>query len=155
MDDMNVAYINPRIITWALAQYKLAPEQLATEAVPAEKIKGWAQGEPISEDQAQFLADKLDIPYLWLFLSDPPPVAPVPIPDLRTRSGKPVSEPSRDFVEVINDALVRQDWFREHKLRQGRQKAAFVGRFSIKDSIVDVSCSRFLRSRTSALLTRN
>jgi Zn-dependent peptidase ImmA (M78 family) len=139
MDEMNVAYINPRIITWAFARYKLAPEQLATEAVPAERIRGWEQGEPISEDQAQFLADKLDIPYLWLFLSYPPPVAPVPIPDLRTRSGKPISEPSRDFVEVINDALVRQDWFREYKLRQGRQKAAFVGRFTIKDSVVEVA----------------
>jgi Zn-dependent peptidase ImmA (M78 family) len=136
---MNVAYINPRIITWALAQYNLAPEQLATAVVPADKIRAWEQGEPLSEDQAQFLADKLDIPYLWLFLTNPPPVDPVPIPDLRTRSGKPVAEPSRDFVEVINDALVRQDWFREHKLRQGRQKLAFVGKFTIRDSVVDVA----------------
>jgi len=139
MDDMNVAYINPRIITWALAQNKLTPEQIATQTVPAEKIRGWENGEPISEDQADFLAGKLHIPYLVLFLTEPPPVDPVPIPDLRTRSGKSVADPSMDFLEVINDALVRQDWFREHKLRQGRQKLSFVGKYTIKDSIIDVA----------------
>ena len=139
MDDMNVAYVNPRIITWALAQHSLAPEQIATEAHPADKIRAWEQGEPISEAQAEFLADKLKIPYLVLFLTDPPPIDPVPIPDLRTRSGKPIADPSRDFVDVINDSLMRQDWFREHKLRQGRQKLSFVGRFTIKDAVVDVA----------------
>ena len=138
---MNVAYINPRIITWALVQHNLVPEQIATAAVPAEKIRAWEQGEPISEDQAEFLANKLQIPYLVLFLTDPPATDPVPIPDLRTRSGKPVADPSRDFIGVINDALMRQDWFREHKLRQGRQKLSFVGRSTIKDSVVDVAAN--------------
>jgi Zn-dependent peptidase ImmA (M78 family) len=139
MEDMNVAHINPKIITWALAQNNLVPEQLATGTITADKIRGWEQGHPISEDQAEFLANKLDIPYLWLFLTSYPPVDPVPIPDLRTRSGKPVAKPSRDFIEVINDALIRQDWFREHKLLKGRQKLAFVGRFTIKDSVADVA----------------
>lgn len=141
MDDMNVAYINPRIIGWALARNKVTPEQIATTAVSADKIKGWEKGEPISEDQAEFLANKLDIPYLWLFLPEPPPIDPVPIPDLRTRSGKPVAKPSRDFVEVINDALVRQDWFREKKLHQGRQKLAFVGKYTIRNSVIEVAAS--------------
>ncbi|QNI30702.1 ImmA/IrrE family metallo-endopeptidase [Alloacidobacterium dinghuense] len=141
MDDMNVAYINPRIITWAMAQNNLVPEQLATEAVTADKIRAWEQGEPISEDQAEFLANKLQIPYLVLFLPNPPQPDPVPIPDLRTRSGKPVAEPSREFIGVINDALMRQDWFREHKLRQGKQKLTLVGRFTTKDSVADVAAN--------------
>jgi hypothetical protein len=141
MGDMNVAYINPRIITWAMAQHKLVPEQLATEAVTADKIRAWERGEPISEDQAEFLANKLQIPYLVLFLADPPQPDPVPIPDLRTRSGKPVVEPSREFIRVINDALMRQDWFREHKLRLGKQKLALVGRFTTKDSVADVAAN--------------
>jgi Zn-dependent peptidase ImmA (M78 family) len=139
MEDMNVAYINPKIITWALAQNNLVPEQLATAAVTAEKIRGWEQGEPISETQAEFLANKLQIPYLVLFLSEPPAPDDVPIPDLRTRSGKSVSKPSREFVGVINDALSRQDWFREHQQRAGARKLSFVGRFSTKDSVVDVA----------------
>jgi Zn-dependent peptidase ImmA (M78 family) len=141
MDHMNVAYINPRIITWALTQHDLVPEQIATAAVPADRIRAWERGEPISEAQAEFLANKLQIPYLVLFLSEPPTVDPVPIPDLRTRSGKHVADPSRDFVGVINDALMRQDWFREHKLRQGKQKLAFVGRSTIKDSVADVAAN--------------
>ncbi|HTV08244.1 MAG TPA: ImmA/IrrE family metallo-endopeptidase [Candidatus Aquilonibacter sp.] len=141
MDDMNVAYINPRIIAWAMAQRNLIPEQLATKTVTADKIRAWEQGEPISEDQAEFLARKLGIPYLVLFLADPPDPDPVPIPDLRTRSGKPIAEPSPEFIGVINDALMRQDWFREHKLRQGKRKVALVGRYTTKDSVIDVAAN--------------
>ena len=136
---MNVAYINPRIITWALAQNELVPEQIATESITADKIRSWQRGEPISESQAEILANKLRIPYLVLFLSAPPPPDDVPIPDLRTRSGKPVSKPSREFIGVINDALSRQDWFREHQQRHGRRRLNFVGRFSQQDSVVDVA----------------
>ena len=95
----------------------------------------------MDQAQAEFLANKLQIPYLTLFLTDPPLADPVPIPDLRTRSGKPVSAPSRSFIGVINDALIRQDWFRDHKVRQGRQKLAFVGRYTIKDPVVDVAAN--------------
>jgi Zn-dependent peptidase ImmA (M78 family) len=138
---MNVAYINPQIITWALAQNNLVPEQLATATVSADKIRGWEKGEPLSESQAEFLANKLQIPYLVLFLSEPPPPDDVPIPDLRTRSGRPVSESSREFIGVINDALSRQDWFRGHQQRVGARKLGFVGRFTTKDKVVDVAAN--------------
>lgn len=76
-----------------------------------------------------------------LFLSKPPQPENIPIPDLRTRSGKPVSKPSREFIGVINDALSRQDWFREHQQRVGARKLSFVGRFSTKDNVVDVAAN--------------
>lgn len=141
MDDMNVAYINPQIITWALKRQNLMPEQIAAGAMTADKVRAWESGEAITEAQAELLANKLRIPYLVLFLSSPPPPEDVPIPDLRTRSGKPVSKPSHQFIAVINDALMRQDWFREHiRLRQsGRQKLGFVGRYKVTDSVVDVA----------------
>jgi Zn-dependent peptidase ImmA (M78 family) len=141
MDDMNIAYINPRIITWALNRENLEPEQIATTVIPAEKIRGWINKESHpTETQAEWLADKLRIPYLVLFLSDPPPPEKIPIPDLRTRTNKPVSAPSHAFVAVINDALTRQDWFREQKERSGK-KLSFVGKFKSSDSVADVAAN--------------
>src|SRR5260370_38662093 len=141
MDNMNLAYINPRIITGGLVRLNLEPEQIATTAMTTDKIRAWIKEENHpTEAQAELLANKLRIPYLVLFLSDPPPPEEVPIPDLRTRSGKPVSAPSPEFVAVINDALMRQDWFREHKQLTGK-KLSFVGKFRITDPIVEVAAS--------------
>lgn len=138
---MNLAYINPRIITWALDREKLEPEQIASVTMPADKIRAWIKEENHpTEAQAEHLASKLRIPYLVLFLSAPPPPEEIPIPDLRTRTGKPVTEPSPEFVAVINDALTRQDWFREQKERSGK-KLNFVGKFQSTDSVVDVAAS--------------
>jgi Zn-dependent peptidase ImmA (M78 family) len=139
MDDMNVAYINPEIITWALERNGIEPEHIATGAMTADKIRAWQAGEAITEAQAEQLAAKLRIPYLVLFLTSNPPPEEVPIPDLRTRSGKSVTTPSHRFVAVINDALVRQDWFREHLQKSGRQKLGFVGRYKVTDSVVGVA----------------
>src|ERR1700712_4923108 len=89
VDDMNIAYINREIITWALDRQGIEPEQIANAAMPAEKIRAWADGKSLpTENQAETLANKLRIPYLVLFLSEPPAQEPVPISDLRTRSGK-------------------------------------------------------------------
>jgi len=140
MDDMNVAYINPRIVTWALARLGIGADQIATTIMPADTIRAWANGETHpTENQAEMLADKLQIPYLVLFLSEPPPPEKVPIPDLRTRSGKTVAQASSDFIGVINDALSRQDWYREQAQQNGRPKLSFVARFKRTDSVVDVA----------------
>src|ERR1017187_10502133 len=141
MDDMNLAYINPRIITWALDRQNIEPEQIATAVMTADKIRGWINEENHpTEAQAELLAKKLRIPYLVMFLSTPPAPEEIPIPDLRTRRNKPVSDPSHEFVSVINDALTRQDWFREQKERGGK-KLSFVGKFKSTDSVVDVAAS--------------
>jgi Zn-dependent peptidase ImmA (M78 family) len=140
MDDMNVAYINRNIITWALARLGVTPDQIATTTMPADNIRAWENGKSYpTENQAELLANKLQIPYLVLFLSDPPPPEKVPIPDLRTRSGKRVAAPSREFIGVINDALLRQDWYREKARQAGRQRLSFVGKFKRTDPVVDVA----------------
>jgi Zn-dependent peptidase ImmA (M78 family) len=77
--------------------------------------------------------------FLVLFLSTPSAEEELPIPDLRTRSGKGVSRPSREFIEVINDALLRQDWFREYAQRTGRPRLKFVGRFKRTDPTAEVA----------------
>ena len=142
MDDMNIAFVNRHIITWALNRLGIEPDQIATPLMPAENIRAWESGESHpTENQAELLAHKLQIPYLVLFLSDPPPPEKVPIPDLRTRSGKSLAKPSREFIAVINDALLRQDWYREHAQQSGRQRLSLVGRFKRTDPVVDVAAN--------------
>ncbi|MGD0786795.1 MAG: ImmA/IrrE family metallo-endopeptidase [Terracidiphilus sp.] len=139
---MNVAYINRRIITWALDRLDLEPDQIATTIMPAENIRAWERGESHpTENQAELLANKLQIPYLVLFLSEPPPPEKVPIPDLRTRSGKAAVKPSREFIAVINDALSRQDWYREQAQQKGCPKLSFVGRFKRADPVIEVAAN--------------
>jgi Zn-dependent peptidase ImmA (M78 family) len=140
MEDMNVAFINPHIITWAMKRLGIEPDQIATTLMPADNIRAWERGDSCpTEHQAEMLAHKLQIPYLVLFLSEPPPPEQVPIPDLRTRSGKSVAKPSREFIAVINDALSRQDWYREQAQQKGRQRLNFVGRFKRTDPIAEVA----------------
>jgi len=139
-DGMSIAYINPAIITWALERLGIGPDQIATTVMPADNIRAWENGESHpTENQAEMLADKLQIPYLVLFLSDHPPPEKMPIPDLRTRSGKGIDKPSREFIGVVHDALSRQDWYREQAQQSGRQKLSFVGRFKRTDPVVDVA----------------
>jgi Zn-dependent peptidase ImmA (M78 family) len=140
MDDMNLAYVNPAIITWGLNRLSLIPENIATPNLPADAIRAWEKGEAHpTETQAETLAAKLKLPYLVLFLSNPPPPEAIPIPDLRTRNTSLLPRPSEDFAEVINDALIRQDWFREFKLRSRATKLSFVGKFTTSDSVIDVA----------------
>lgn len=142
MDDMNIAYINRQIITWGLKRLGVNADQIANTVMPADNIKAWERGDSYpTENQAELLAHKLQIPYLVLFLSEPPPAETIPIPDLRTRSGKRVNAPSREFISVINDALSRQDWFRDYAQANGRQKLGFVGRFKRTDPAVDVAAN--------------
>lgn len=139
---MNLAYVNPAIITWALNRLSLSPEAIATSNMTAEAIRAWQDSSGnarLTETQAELLAAKLKLPYLVLFLSTPPPEEAIPIPDLRTRKPSLLPVPSENFAEVINDALMRQDWFREHRLRSNATKLAFVGRFTTADKVVDVA----------------
>ncbi len=69
-----------------------------------------------------------------LFLSSPPEVE-IQIPDLRTVSGAPPSKPSLEFAEVINDVLLRQDWYRQNQIDNRGKSLAFVGRYDLSSPI--------------------
>ena len=64
--------------------------------------------------RAQELAKKLHIPFGYLFLSEPP-ADDTPIPDLRTFEPNAPQRPSLEFVDLLNDVLVKQLWYRENQ----------------------------------------
>jgi Zn-dependent peptidase ImmA (M78 family) len=76
----------------------------------------------------------LRLPFLVLFLDSPPELDAITIPDLRTVGNRVLAKPSLDFVETLNDAYMRQDWFRDYLASNGGTALHFVGKFSTKDA---------------------
>lgn len=95
-----------------------------------------------TENQAQALADKLGISYAMLFMEQVPPPDSPNIPNLRTKTGQPLKNPSLDFRDILNDALVRQDWMRDQRIDEGGAKPLpFVGQFSLASDPKEVAQS--------------
>ena len=131
---MNRVPINPLVLKWARERAGLTREELATKKLTAEEIRNWESGAALpSEAQAEKIAEKLRIPYLVLFLSDLPDIG-IDLPDLRNLSGLPPKETSLNFVETVNEALLKQDWFREFQRERGASRLRFAAAFTQADS---------------------
>jgi transcriptional regulator with XRE-family HTH domain len=131
----DVAYINGAVLKWARERRGMTPDQLATKAITAGQIKAWEADETKpTHPQAEKIAERLRIPLLMLFLSAPPDIE-LHIPDLRTVSGSPPNHPSLEFVEVINDVLLRQDWYRQNQVDNGAAPLGFVGRYNVSTPV--------------------
>jgi Zn-dependent peptidase ImmA (M78 family)/transcriptional regulator with XRE-family HTH domain len=130
----NIAYINPKIIAWARSRSGVSAAAVhAAVKISNDDLQAWERGDSRPPfDKAQKLAEALGIPFGYLFLSQPPEVT-MPIPDLRTLAD---SEPlSLNFLQVVNDALVKQDWYRDYLIESNESKPQFVGRFNSKSDL--------------------
>lgn len=130
----NVAYVKPEIIKWARVLHQLTRAELADRAgVHQNQIAKWEDGKTKPTfTQATSLAKALNIPFGYLFLSEPPTLEE-PLPDLRTRRNKPLKRLSVEAREVLYGVLDIQDWYREYRLEYDQQRLPFVARFSIAD----------------------
>jgi len=92
----------------------------------AREIAAWERGDAYPPyAMAQQLARVLRIPFGFLFLSKPPSDDP-PLPDLRTRGEQKPEKASPDLIEVLNDVLRRQEWYREYAEENGMKPLRFV-----------------------------
>ena len=133
---MTEALVTPSVLSWARRRRGLEAPELAPKLnVRPEAIVAWEAGErrPTFR-QAQQLAQALYIPFGHLFLPDPP-VQELPIPDFRTSPGQPPQEPSPDFLDLLNDVLTKQQWFREYRESEGVEELPFVGAFKPTDPV--------------------
>ncbi len=125
------AFITPRLLRWARNRSGLSVPALAWRLhVEPEVIRAWENDRSQEKPdflQAQKLAQILHVPFGYLFLSNPPSEKP-PIPDLRTVANRPYKSLTPDFIEVLNDALRKQEWYREFRKSEGEEKLAFIGR---------------------------
>ena len=130
---MAEAFVTPEIITWARDRLKWDHEKLAKRVgVNVRTLIAWETGDKRpTQRQATTLADKLYVPLGYLWLSTPPALE-VPIPDLRTVSNVSAQPPSANFIDVVYDALRKQQWYREYVQEGGMETLPFVGKFPLR-----------------------
>jgi Zn-dependent peptidase ImmA (M78 family)/transcriptional regulator with XRE-family HTH domain len=138
----SLAPVNPDIIIWARKYHNLSQEGLAEKAgVHVNQIVKWegAQTKP-TFNQAKKLASVLNLPFGYLFLSDPPTLE-TPLPDLRRRTSKPLMI-SPNFRDMLYAAFDRFDWYKEYlEANDALVRLSFVGSATINDDPIQVAAS--------------
>lgn len=138
----DVAHISGRVVRWARERARLDHVSLASKFGKGFKpshISAWESGESLPTfSQAEKLAELLRVPFGVLFMEKPPDIR-LPLPDLRTVGGEIPAPFSLEFFEVVSDALVRQNWYREYQARENNKPLGFVGRFRLGDNTAAVA----------------
>ena len=137
---MTQALIHPVMLRWARERLEWPAEYVAKKLpVKLEKFALWELGKAYPTfRQAQMLARTLRIPFGYLFLSEPPDETPA-IADLRTIRDEEYIQLSVDFLDTLNDALRKQDWYREYLQNEGAEPLPFIARYSVDDPVVKVA----------------
>lgn len=125
------AFITGQVLRWARLRDELSLEDAAKSVqVTAERVQAWEEEEQRPTlKKAQALAKKLNIPFTYLFLPEPPTEA-VPLPDLRTTGGAAPLQPSPGLLWIVNDALAKQEWYRDYLAETGAGTVPYIGSFS-------------------------
>ncbi len=128
------AFINRDILRWALEREHLTTEAAAERVkVKPERLAAWENGaKRPTFVQAKNLAQKLNIPFGYFFLSARPSEA-LPLPDLRTVADEPPGTPSSDLTDLLNDVLRKQQWYHEYLEVEEADPIPFIGRYSLQD----------------------
>ncbi|MEJ3975704.1 MULTISPECIES: ImmA/IrrE family metallo-endopeptidase [Providencia] len=130
--------LSPTIIEWIAQKQGVTPNHLAETLAPKKPHK-LLVGE-VSKTVAEKLAKLAGIPFGYLFLDTPPTFEKINIPDFRTTMNN--SELSRDFFDTYRDVQYKIEWYKEYLKESDLYiKLPFVGKFSIKNSIEEVSNS--------------
>jgi Zn-dependent peptidase ImmA (M78 family)/DNA-binding XRE family transcriptional regulator len=139
---MAQALITPDVLSWARQRAHISIDILAHKLhKKVEDLEAWERGESRPTfKQAQTLAQKLHIPFGYLFLSEPP-VEKLPIPDLRTIGDTGIDEVSPAFKDLLSDIKRKQSWYRDYAIESGEDKFAYLGKFSIDNGVKTVANS--------------
>jgi Zn-dependent peptidase ImmA (M78 family)/DNA-binding XRE family transcriptional regulator len=134
------ALITKEMLQWArqrtLGNLDEAAERLK---VDRERLEAWENGEAQPTfRQAIDIAKKLKIPFGYLYLSEPPDES-LPLPDLRVKPGTPPRDPSPDFLEVLYDAMRKQEWYHDYLRDEEADPVPFVGRYSMSSPVETVA----------------
>lgn len=140
-----LAFISPEVVTWAIKRSGLEREFIAEKLkIYPTQLEDWEVlgGSHPPFVKAQELAKLLHVPFGFFFLKSLPPVG-LPLPDFRGFDRG--YEPSSDLLELLNDILIKQDWYRDFVKESSGKTLKFVDSFSVNDSIVDVAADIRLR----------
>lgn len=128
------------MLQWARARVRLEPEAVARGITSdPDKFLAWEEGEALPTlAQARKLADRLRVPFGYLFLCAPPDPQ-LPIPDLRTRGDRRLLDPSPDLFDQVALTLAKQQWFSRYRLNLGMEAIPKIGDFSIETAAAEVA----------------
>ena len=127
--------LNPDVLQWARmrAMYDIAV--LAGKLkIKREKIEAWETTGILTLAHVERLAHVTHTPVGMLYLPERP-IEKLPTRDFRTVAGEPVKQPSPDLIDVLDDAICRQDWYREYQLKNDEPALDFVGSMRIPAQI--------------------
>jgi Zn-dependent peptidase ImmA (M78 family) len=112
----NLLQISPKIIQWAAMQAGNEVDAF-TIGMSEKKKNRFLAGELAPKDAEEF-SKFARVPFGFLFLETPPENIRPSIPDLRqTKNPKTLS---LNFYDVLEDALRKQDWFKDYLKKNGQ-----------------------------------
>ena len=119
--------LTPDLLRWARERAGLTEADLAKKlGTQTERVHQWERSGSLRPAQAEKISQATHTPLGYLYL-DAPPKERLPVPDFRTIGDKELERPSPDLLEIIDIALRRQDWLREHLATGGEDVVPFVG----------------------------
>lgn len=84
----------------------------------------------LTPTQAEKFAKLVNVPFGFLFFSKPPKERPIPIADFRSvQDAEPLG---KDFLDVYDDVVYKQTWYRDYLIAVSAEKLPFVGKFAGK-----------------------
>lgn len=133
--------LEPTVLQWARERARLSPEELAAKMqVKVDRIVTWERSGKLTISLAERLAEKTHTPFGYLFFPQPFTEADIlPIKDFRTPLTQEIQKPSIDLLEVVNAAILRQDWYRDYVLSTGGAPVPLVGSIRLSQDPVEVA----------------
>lgn len=125
--------VTPQLFKWARVRARLEVDDLARRFP---RLPDWEAGRALPTlRQLEAYAKATHAP-IGFFMLDTPPVEPIPIPDFRTRDGRPVPAPSANLLDTIYMCQARQDWYRDHLRASREDQLPLVGSVRQGDDVV-------------------
>ncbi len=131
--------LQPAILEWARERAGLSEIALAKKlTTKPEQVEKWEEDGNLTYKRAEKLAKVTHTPFGYFFLSKPPEEK-LPVADFRTLGSEEKGRPSPELLDVLYDAMRKQDWYREHLLELGEDPAKFVGSATMKTEINELA----------------
>ena len=124
---MEALTLSPDVLSWAAGQAGESLESLAHLVVKRDRDRARLLEGKLTSPQAEKVAKLTGVPFGLLFLSHPPLIKRPTLPDLRqTTEPSPLS---RDFSDVLQDTIRKQQWYVDRLREIGARPLGFVGKF--------------------------
>jgi Zn-dependent peptidase ImmA (M78 family) len=125
--------VKPELLRWARER---AGFDLASLAKRFPQLPDWeSRAARPTLKQLEKFAKATHAPIGFLFLSEPPPVEQVPIPDFRTVGNRHVERPSPDLLDTLYLCQQRQEWYRDYARSEREDPLPFVGSIKLTESV--------------------